>query len=79
MSVGINTLLAETGNEFDFRARWCWYRRNWLVHRIHDAALKEALGKYARGVLVDIGCGERPIHCYGEGARHICHQYLMGG
>jgi ubiquinone/menaquinone biosynthesis C-methylase UbiE len=33
---------------------------NWLVHRIHDSALSLALQQYARGILLDIGCGEQP-------------------
>ena len=33
---------------------------NWLVHRIHDVALEKALKNYACGILVDIGCGEKP-------------------
>jgi SAM-dependent methyltransferase len=33
---------------------------DWLVHKIHDRALGELLVKYASGVLVDIGCGEKP-------------------
>jgi SAM-dependent methyltransferase len=33
---------------------------NWLVYRINDRALAEFLNKYASGVLVDIGCGEKP-------------------
>lgn len=34
--------------------------RNWLVHRIHDNALEEALKNYAQGILLDIGCGVKP-------------------
>lgn len=33
---------------------------NWLVRRIRDEALIERLEKYASGILVDIGCGEKP-------------------
>ena len=33
---------------------------NWLVHRIHDAALEKILKEYAHGVLLDVGCGEKP-------------------
>ena len=35
-------------------------KHNWLVHRIHDKALAEALNQYAHGILLDIGCGEKP-------------------
>jgi SAM-dependent methyltransferase len=41
--------------------------QSWLVHRIHDAALADALRNYARGVLVDIGCGEKPYSSMTEG------------
>lgn len=34
--------------------------QNWLVHRIHDAVFREVLQSYAMGVLLDIGCGEKP-------------------
>ncbi|MEJ2184877.1 MAG: methyltransferase domain-containing protein [Gemmatimonadota bacterium] len=34
--------------------------KNWLVHRIHDAALEARLREHARGCLVDIGCGDKP-------------------
>lgn len=33
---------------------------NWLVHKIHDEALAKRLLKYASGILIDIGCGEKP-------------------
>lgn len=33
---------------------------SWLVHRIHDAALEDRLARYARGTLLDVGCGEKP-------------------
>jgi ubiquinone/menaquinone biosynthesis C-methylase UbiE len=33
---------------------------NWLVNRLHDAAVESALRSYARGRLIDIGCGEKP-------------------
>jgi SAM-dependent methyltransferase len=33
--------------------------RDWLVYKIHDKALEEFLVRYASGVLVDIGCGEK--------------------
>jgi ubiquinone/menaquinone biosynthesis C-methylase UbiE len=33
---------------------------NWLVHRIHDAALADRLARHARGTLLDVGCGEKP-------------------
>lgn len=33
---------------------------NWLVLEIAAAAIGKALGEYAGGVLLDIGCGEKP-------------------
>lgn len=33
---------------------------NWLVYRIGEPFLRRAIQRYARGVLVDIGCGEKP-------------------
>jgi SAM-dependent methyltransferase len=40
---------------------------SWLVHRIHDAALQSALKRYASGVLIDIGCGEKPYRALTQG------------
>lgn len=40
---------------------------NWLVHCIHDAALDIALRQYASGILLDIGCGEKPYRTLTEG------------
>lgn len=34
--------------------------KNWLVDRIAAQALSDAFSKYARGVLADIGCGDKP-------------------
>jgi len=34
--------------------------KNWLVYKIADKALDEVIQKYARGILCDIGCGEKP-------------------
>jgi len=34
--------------------------RNWLVHKIANEALANAFSKYARGLLADIGCGDKP-------------------
>ena len=36
------------------------FSKNWLVYKIHDEALLEVISKYARGKLIDIGCGEKP-------------------
>jgi SAM-dependent methyltransferase len=36
------------------------FLHNWLVYKIHDEELLEAVSKYARGKLLDIGCGEKP-------------------
>jgi len=33
---------------------------NWLVYKIMDKAIGEAVRKYAKGKLLDIGCGEKP-------------------
>ncbi len=33
---------------------------NWLVHRICLEYLSDAAAKYAKGTLVDVGCGEKP-------------------
>lgn len=34
--------------------------KNWLIYKLHDAALKKVASKYFKGVLIDIGCGEKP-------------------
>jgi len=34
--------------------------KNWLVYKISDKALTKAIQKYARGKLLDIGCGDKP-------------------
>lgn len=34
--------------------------KNWVVYRIHDAALLEFARKYFSGRLIDIGCGRKP-------------------
>ncbi len=34
--------------------------KDWLVYKIADKALDEAIHNYPRGKLVDIGCGEKP-------------------
>lgn len=34
--------------------------KDWLVYKIADKALDEAIHNYARGKFVDIGCGEKP-------------------
>jgi len=34
--------------------------KNWLIYKIADKALSEAIQKYSRGKLLDIGCGEKP-------------------
>jgi SAM-dependent methyltransferase len=33
---------------------------NWLVHRIHNDRLGALARQYANGLMVDIGCGEKP-------------------
>ncbi|MBK8985267.1 MAG: class I SAM-dependent methyltransferase [Chloroflexi bacterium] len=44
-----------------------WQSVNWLVHSIHDTALEEVLHQYAHGVLLDIGCGQKPYRVLTEG------------
>ena len=46
---------------------------NWLVYRLHDRALAEFVNKYATGVLVDIGCGEKPYAALTKGkvTKHV--------
>lgn len=34
--------------------------RNWLVHRVHDEALEDRVARYARGIVLDVGCGGKP-------------------
>ena len=36
------------------------FSKNWLVCKIADVALTDATQKYAKGKLLDIGCGEKP-------------------
>jgi ubiquinone/menaquinone biosynthesis C-methylase UbiE len=33
---------------------------NWLIYRLIDPALRERVRRYAKGSLVDIGCGDKP-------------------
>jgi SAM-dependent methyltransferase len=40
---------------------------NWLVYRIHDRMLAGLLRKYASGILLDIGCGDKPYSTLTEG------------
>jgi SAM-dependent methyltransferase len=49
------------------------HAKNWLVHKIHDRALAELLKQYASGILVDIGCGEKPYAALTSGlvSRHV--------
>jgi SAM-dependent methyltransferase len=35
-------------------------KQNWLVHRIADEALSKAFSRHVRGLLADIGCGDKP-------------------
>lgn len=46
---------------------------NWLIHRLHDAVLGDKLNRYARGLLLDIGCGEKPYRGLTQGrvAHHL--------
>jgi len=34
---------------------------NWLVHRLHRHHVQAAVEEYARGRLLDVGCGQRPF------------------
>lgn len=34
--------------------------KNWLVYKISNKAFTIAIQKYAKGKLLDIGCGEKP-------------------
>ena len=36
------------------------FKKNWLIHYIHDKSLYETSKKYLKGSLIDIGCGEKP-------------------
>ena len=47
--------------------------KNWLVHRLHDGALRRALSQNARGLLLDVGCGAKPLERLTRGrvARHV--------
>jgi SAM-dependent methyltransferase len=46
---------------------------NWLVHRIHDEQLDRLLKQYAKGILADIGCGEKP---YSELTRELVISHI---
>lgn len=34
--------------------------KNWFIYKITDKVLYKVIQKYARGRLLDIGCGEKP-------------------
>jgi ubiquinone/menaquinone biosynthesis C-methylase UbiE len=36
------------------------FSKNWLVYKIADVHLRDSIQKYAKGKLIDIGCGEKP-------------------
>jgi ubiquinone/menaquinone biosynthesis C-methylase UbiE len=46
---------------------------NWLVHRIIESALQDLLQQYARGVLLDIGCGIKPYESLAS--RYVTHHF----
>ena len=37
------------------------FSANWLVHRLHRRHVEVAVREYARGALLDVGCGQRPL------------------
>ncbi|MFQ5905078.1 MAG: class I SAM-dependent methyltransferase [bacterium] len=42
------------------------FSKNWLVHKLGEKYIREA-SRYARGSLLDVGCGEKPYyHIYSE-------------
>ncbi len=47
-------------------------QRDWLVHRIADPVIRDALKDYASGRLLDIGCGERPYEA--DARRYVTEQ-----
>jgi len=47
--------------------------KNWLVYKIANKALSEAIKKYARGKLLDIGCAEKP---YEKMTKSYITQYI---
>lgn len=36
-----------------------YFSQNWLIHKLEDDAICRAIQKYARGDMLDIGCGEK--------------------
>lgn len=46
---------------------------NWMVHRINAQAMEQTLRKYARGTLVDIGCGKKP---YAEMTHELVDRHI---
>lgn len=40
---------------------------NWLVHRIHDSYLEPRIHRYAKGILLDVGCGDKPYEIMTRG------------
>lgn len=47
--------------------------KNWLVCRIHNESLSNAISQYIDGKLIDIGCGEKP---YAEMARPYVDEHI---
>lgn len=65
--------------------RWSVWRYNWLIHHQLIAALRRAR-PHARGVLLDVGCGDKPFARWFEGqvTRYLgtdlsSSRYLGGG
>ena len=50
-----------------------WYSHNWLVHKIIWSNLAEVMPKYAKGRLLDIGCGDKP---YERLVKSIVNEYV---
>ena len=49
------------------------FKHNWLVYKIMDKEIQNSLQKYAKGRLLDIGCGEKP---YAEMLKPYVAEYI---
>jgi SAM-dependent methyltransferase len=52
---------------------------NWLVNNIHNKVLSTSIKKYAKGILLDIGCGQKPYETMVKGYvnHHIGLDHLL--